>query len=132
MLPLYLVSQLWLYLENSQVSIYRTIGPLVAYAKTKIQISFPVTAKLISAFIFATYTVQSLYFLNTKFQASSYLQWLYSPVCVEPGRKPRRPVFSQQGSYCAAFLFPIICICHLQLLLIDLMPVLSVYLPKKI
>ena len=24
--------------------------------------------------------------------------WLYSPVCVGPGRKPRRPVFSQRGS----------------------------------
>ena len=27
--PLFLVSQLWLYLGNSQVSLYRTIGPLV-------------------------------------------------------------------------------------------------------
>ena len=25
--------------------------------------------------------------------------WLYSPVCVGPGRKPRRPVFSQRGSF---------------------------------
>ena len=25
--------------------------------------------------------------------------WLYSPVCVGPGRKPRRPVFSKRGSY---------------------------------
>ena len=57
------------------------------------------TAKLISAFVFATRLVQSLYFLNPKFQTSSRLQWLYSPVCVEPGRKPRRPVFSQQGSF---------------------------------
>ena len=24
--------------------------------------------------------------------------WLYSPVCVGPGRKPRRPVLSQRGS----------------------------------
>ena len=46
-----------------------------------------------------TDTVQSLYFLNPKFQVSSHLQWLYSPVCVGPGRKPRRPVFSQRGSY---------------------------------
>ena len=30
MLPLFLVSQLWLYLGNSQVSVYRTIGPLVS------------------------------------------------------------------------------------------------------
>ena len=34
--------------------------------------------------------------LSPKFQASSYLLWLYSPVCVGPGRKPRRPVFSQR------------------------------------
>ena len=43
--------------------------------------------------------VQSLFFLNPKFQASSHLLWLYSPVCVRPGRKPRRPVFSRHGSY---------------------------------
>ena len=49
--------------------------------KTKTQISFAVTAKLISAFVFASYIEQSLYFLNTKFQASS-------PVCVGPGRNP--------------------------------------------
>ena len=57
-----------------------------------------VTAKLISAFVFAARIVQSLYFLNPKFQASSHLLWLYSPACVGPGRKPRRPVFSQRGS----------------------------------
>ena len=34
------------------------------------------------------YIVQSLYFLNPKFQASSHLLWLYSLVCVRPGRKP--------------------------------------------
>ena len=69
-----------------------------AYAKTKTQISFAVTAKLISAFVFATLIVQIIYFLNPKFQAYSHLMWLYSPVCVGPGRKPRRPVFSQRGS----------------------------------
>ena len=57
------------------------------------------TAKLISAFVFATWIGQSLYFLNPKFQASSHLLWLYSPVCVGTGWKPRRPVFSQRGSY---------------------------------
>ena len=61
-----------------------------------------VTAKLISAFDFAKRIVQSLYFLNTEFQASSHLLWLYSPVCVGPGRKPRRPVFSERGSYYVA------------------------------
>ena len=62
---------------------------LFAYAKTKTQISFAVTAKLISAFVFAIRIVQSLYYLNLKFQASSHLLWLYRPVCVGPGRKPR-------------------------------------------
>ena len=67
-----------------QVSVYRIIGPLVAYAKTKTQISFMVTAKLISAFVFATRIVQSLYFLNPKggvpyvptLQFSSSFAWL--------------------------------------------------------
>ena len=57
-----------------------------------------VTAKLISAFVFVTLIVQSLFYLNPKFQASSHRLWLYSPVCVGPGRKPLRPVFSQRGS----------------------------------
>ena len=33
-------------------------------------------------------------YLNPKFQASSHILWMYSPVSVGPGRKPRRPVFS--------------------------------------
>ena len=40
------------------------------------------------AFVFATWIVQYLYLLNTKFQASSHLQWLYSLVCVGPGQNP--------------------------------------------
>ena len=36
---------------------------------------------------------------KSKFQASSHLLWLYSPVCVKLGRKPQRPVFSQRGPY---------------------------------
>ena len=71
---------------------------LFAYAKTKTQISFAVSAKLISAFVFATWIIKSLFFLDPKFQASSYLLWPYSLVCVGPGLKPRRPVFSQRGS----------------------------------
>ena len=70
----------------------------VAYAKTKTQISFAVTAKLICAFVFAIQIVQSLFYLTPKFQASSHLLWLYSPVCLGPGRKPRRPVCLEQGS----------------------------------
>ena len=41
----------------------------------------------------------TLYFLNPKFQDSSHLLCLYSPVYVRPGQKPRRPVFSKRGSY---------------------------------
>ena len=35
---------------------------------------------------------------DAKCQASSHLLLLYSLVCVGPGQKPRRPVFSQRGS----------------------------------
>ena len=42
--------------------------------------------------------IASAILLLPKFQASSHLLWLYSPVCVGPGQKPRRPVFSQRGS----------------------------------
>ena len=45
-------------------------------------------AKLISAFVFATRIVQFLFYLNPKFQASSYFLCLYSLICVGPVRKP--------------------------------------------
>ena len=67
---------------------------IFAHAKTKAQISCAVNEQLISAFVFAIQMVQSLFFLNPKFQASFYLLWLYSPVCVRSVRKPRRRVFS--------------------------------------
>ena len=67
--------------------------------KQKTQISSAVTAQLISAFVFATQVVKSLYFLNLKFQASSHFLWLYSQVCVRPGRKPQRQIFSRCSSY---------------------------------
>ena len=69
----------------------------LAYAKTKLQISFTVTVKLISTFVFTTRIVQFLFFLNPKSQVSSHLLSLYSSVCVRPGRKPQRPVFSRRG-----------------------------------
>ena len=46
---------------------------IFVYAKTKAQISFAETAKLISAFLFATRIVESLFFLNPKFQALSLI-----------------------------------------------------------
>ena len=36
--------------------------------------------------------------LNPKFQASMLLLGLYMSVCVRPGWKPRRPVFSRRSS----------------------------------
>ena len=63
-----------------------------------------VTAKLIIAFVFATWTVQFLFYLNAKSQDSSRPLWLYSPVCVGPGRKSGRPIFPERGSYNGGYL----------------------------
>ena len=63
------------------------------------QLCSAVTAQLISTFVFITRIVQFLFFLNPKYHASNHLQRLYRPVCVGPGRKPQRPVFSRRGSY---------------------------------
>ena len=54
--------------------------PTICIGEKKTQISFVVTSKLISAFVFTTRRVQSLFILNPEFQASSCLLWLYSPV----------------------------------------------------
>ena len=45
---------------------------IFVYAKTKAQISFTVTGKLISAFVFAAGIALFIFFLNPKFQASSF------------------------------------------------------------
>ena len=58
-----------------------------------------VTAQLISTFVFAAWIAQSFFFLNPKFQASSLLLRLYSPVCVGAGRNPNCWVFSCTSSY---------------------------------
>ena len=47
--------------------------PDFAYDKTKAQISFAVTAKLICVFVFVTRIVRPLFFLNTKYQDPSHL-----------------------------------------------------------
>ena len=81
---------------GSQVSVYRTIGPLVVYLCSKHRLcvhvrtaSATVTAKLISAFVFAAWIVQFFLFLNPNVPVSSQLLCMYSSVCVGPGRKPR-------------------------------------------
>ena len=81
--------------------IYEPHNEKTGFLQTKTQISFAVTFGV--AFVFATQIVQSLFFLNPKFQASSHFLWLYSPVCVGPGRKPRKPDFSQRGETDAKF-----------------------------
>ena len=81
--------------------------PTFCICGNKVQISFAVTAKLNSAFVFATRIIQSLFYLNPKFPASSHLLWLHSPVCVGPGWKPRRPVFSEQGSIHFSYLIQV-------------------------
>ena len=62
------------------------------------QISFTVTAKLISAFVFTTWIVYFLFFLNPKFPASCHLLCLYRLVCVGLGQKRKLLVFSPTGS----------------------------------
>ena len=51
-----------------------------------------------STFVFARQIVQSLFYLNPKFQASSYLLGLYSLVCVGPVGNLEDHFFSQRGS----------------------------------
>ena len=69
------------------------------YAKTKTQISCAVTAQPSIAFVFATRIALFLFYLYPKFQASSFMLWLYSLVCVGHGGKPKLLVFSCTGSY---------------------------------
>ena len=61
--------------------------------------AYAITAKLIRFFVFATLLIQFLYFLYTRFPASSHRLRLHSPVCVGPGQEPQIPCFSQRGPY---------------------------------
>ena len=61
------------------------------------------SAKLISAFVFATRIVQFLFYLNTKFQASSSFLCLCRPVCVGPVRNPHC-WFSHEAAHISLFL----------------------------
>ena len=62
--------------------------PTICIGENKGADQIAVTAKLISAFVFATRTVQFLLYLTPKFQAASSFLCLYRPVCVGPVRKP--------------------------------------------
>ena len=65
---------------------------------TKAQISLRIRAFWSAPLLFPDWIVWYLYFLCPKFQATTYLLWLRRPVCVLPGRKPQRQVFSWRGS----------------------------------
>ena len=60
---------------------------LFAYVKTKCADQLCTAHQCISFRYIDRIIVQSLYFLNPKFQASSYFVWLYSRFCVRPGWK---------------------------------------------
>ena len=68
-----IMTQKYLGKGNTQIIVCTNEHQQSAYVKTKVQISFIVTAKLISAFVLATWIVQFLYFLNKKIPASSHL-----------------------------------------------------------
>ena len=57
-----------------------------------------VTAEQISAFVFAIPIIQFLLYLYPKCQDISFLLWAFRPVCVGPGQKSQRPVFTSGGS----------------------------------
>ena len=61
---------------------------LLHMLKTKAQISCTVIIQLINAFVFTSYSAIFLFLKNPKFQDSSYLLWLYNPVCVRLDRNP--------------------------------------------
>ena len=73
------ISPHWYSFEKKICKAYYLLSRVVrkrpfSYAKTKTQISLAVTGKLISAFVFATWIAQYLFYLNPKFQASSHIQ----------------------------------------------------------
>ena len=67
---------------------HRMGKPTICIGKNKDTDQLRGSAKLISAFVFATRIVQFLFYLHPKFQASSSFLRLYRTVCVGPGRKP--------------------------------------------
>ena len=86
-----------LLLKSAKVSEPRHVKTgLLSLRKQKAQISCAVTTQLISAFVSATRLVKFPFYLYPIFQDSSFLQL----VCVGPGRKTRRPVFSSRGLSC--------------------------------
>ena len=76
--------------------------PAFAYAKTKTQISFAVSAKLISVFVFAIRIVQSLYYLNPKLHASSHFEAVQPGLCGTRSKNPKTGFRTTRFIYAAS------------------------------
>ena len=71
---------------------------LFAYMKTKVQINCTLTAA--DQHLCFRYTDSTIHILrDPKFQVSSHLLWLHSPVCVGPGQNPAKTGFLLRGSF---------------------------------
>ena len=81
---------MWYAQRNTMVCkmVFHIAKIFITYLHTRANSSKIAFSCSVSAFVFAIWIAQYLYFLNTKFQASSHLQWLYSLVCVRPGQNP--------------------------------------------
>ena len=66
--------------------------------KQNAQISFAVTAKLISAFVFSTLIVQFLYFQSPKFQSSNHASVTVQYGLCQTWSEPKLWVFTSTGS----------------------------------
>ena len=64
---------------------HEKIGRLLM--KKKAQINCPVTAQLISGFVFAKWIMRFILYKYPNFQDIPFILWVYRPVCVRPGRK---------------------------------------------
>ena len=82
-----------------------TRNPVFCICDNKsIQIICAASVQLISAFVFASWLLQSLFFLHLTYQVPSDLLGLHSPVCVRPGQKPGRQVrFSRDEAHIKPF-----------------------------
>ena len=63
------------------------------------------SAEIICRFYHFHQKIQFRFFPHPKFPASTHLLWLYSPVCVGPGLKPKLLVFSSTGSNVSSVFF---------------------------
>ena len=78
-----------IFIMSDSMYLSRLMGkPTICIGENKSADQLRVTAKLISAFVFASLIVQFLFYLNPKFQASSSFLCLYRSFCVGPVRKP--------------------------------------------